>query len=111
MRRNPMKNSNRRIKYVLCTFFSFLFLLIVKLFFLQIFPTEEVISQYTNNQSEVVMDQRYQVFDVNNKDLVNYKINYIVVFDNKPFQLNNYNGNLEELLTLNYIMKEELCLW
>lgn len=107
MRRNPMKNSNRRIKYVLCTFFSFLFLLIVKLFFLQIFPTEEVISQYTNNQSEVVMDQRYQVFDVNNKDLVNYKINYIVVFDNKPFQLNNYNGNLEELLTLNYIMKEE----
>ena len=107
MRRNPMKNSNRRIKYVLCMFFSFLFLLIVKLFFLQIFPTEEVISQYTNNQSEVVMDQRYQVFDVNNKDLVNYKINYIVVFDNKPFQLNNYNGNLEELLTLNYIMKEE----
>ena len=35
------------------------------------------------------------VLDTSGKDLIKYKNKYIVVFDKKPFSLNNYEETLE----------------
>ena len=48
------------------------------------------------------------VLDTNGKDLMKYKKKYVVVIDKKPFSLNNYEETLENILALNFIMKEEI---
>lgn len=85
-----------------------LLLLSVRLFFLQVYPTKQVMEQYKNHQTETVSTSKYRVLDTNSKDLMNYNKKFIVVFDKKPFSLNNYENSVEKLMIINYIMKEEI---
>ena len=48
------------------------------------------------------------IVDTNGKDLMRYNKKYVVVIDRKPFSLNNYEETLENLMALNFIMKEEI---
>lgn len=48
------------------------------------------------------------LLDRNGKDLMTYSKKYVVVIDSKPFSLNNVEENIEELLTLNFIMKSQI---
>ena len=79
----------------------------IRLFFLCIYPTQDVSQQSTNLQKETVCDYKYLVFDTNLKNMNNYKKEYIVVIDKKPFTLNSYEKSFEEIMVLNYILKEE----
>lgn len=49
----------------------------------------------------------YMILDTNGKDLMKYNKKYELVIDTKPFSLNNYEETLEDLMTLNFIMKSE----
>lgn len=82
-------------------------LISIRLFFLSIYPTEAVSTQSTNSQKETVCDYNYLVFDDNLKNMNNYKKEYIVVIDKKPFTLNSYEKSFEGIMILNYILKEE----
>lgn len=97
-----------RIRTTLLLFITIFFILTIRLTYLQVFPTEEVESQYQILQSENISNSKFMVLDTNGKDLINYKDKYIVVFDKKPFSLNNYEETLEGLMALNFIMKEEI---
>lgn len=83
-------------------------MLTIRLAYLQIFPTETVESQYQLLQQENATNSKFMVLDTNGKNLINYNLKYIVVFDKKPFSLNNYEETLESLMALNLIMKEEI---
>jgi cell division protein FtsI/penicillin-binding protein 2 len=102
-----VKRDINRIKVIGSIFISLLIVLSIRLFYLQVYPTQEVKSQYRNQQSEIVTDTDYMVLDTNNKDLMKYNKKYIMVIDKKPFSLNNYEQSIESLMVLNYIMKEE----
>lgn len=97
-----------RVKIIQRTFIILLCLLSVRLFFLQVYPTKQVMEQYKNHQTETVSTCKYRVFDTNYKDLMNYSKKYVVVFDKKPFSLNNYENSMEKLMIINYIMKEDI---
>lgn len=62
---------------------------------------------YNNVQYERISDISYQLLDKNGKELLKYKKNYVVVIDSKPFKLNNYRENVEEIMALELIMKNE----
>ncbi|HEY5524002.1 MAG TPA: penicillin-binding transpeptidase domain-containing protein [Clostridium sp.] len=98
-----------RIKSTLILFITMLFLLTIRLTYLQVFPTEAVESQSQILQRENISDSKFMVLDTSGKDLITYKNKYIVVFDKKPFSLNNYEETLEGLMALNFIMKEEIA--
>ena len=102
-----VKRDINRIIVIGSIFISLLIILSIRLFFLQVYPTQEVKSQYRNQQSEIVTDTNYMILDTNNKDLMEYNKKYIMVLDKKPFSLNNYQKSIENLMVLNFIMKEE----
>ncbi|WP_310937521.1 penicillin-binding transpeptidase domain-containing protein [Clostridium sp. SHJSY1] len=58
-------------------------------------------------QSENISDSKYRLLDTNGKDLIKYNKKYVLVIDKKPFSLNNYEETLEDLMALNFIMKNE----
>lgn len=97
-----------RIKAALIVFVTMLFMLTIRLTYLQIFPTAAVESQYESLQWENISNSKFMVLDTNGNDLIKYKNKYIVVFDKRPFSLNNYEETLEGLMALNFIMKEEI---
>ncbi|HCW52493.1 MAG TPA: penicillin-binding protein, partial [Clostridium sp.] len=75
--------------------------------FLQIYPSENVQSSYQNHQLENICDMKYNILDTNCKNIIKYKKKYVLVIDAKPFSLNNYEETLQDLMTLNFIMKGE----
>lgn len=79
----------------------------VRLYILQIYPSEKVQSSYQNHQEENVSNMNYKILDTNGKDLMKYQEKYVLVIDTKPFSLNNYEETLEDLMALNFIMKSE----
>ncbi|WP_288478890.1 penicillin-binding transpeptidase domain-containing protein [uncultured Clostridium sp.] len=89
-------------------FIVIFFMLSVRLYFLQVMPTEKVQANYTNHQTELISDMKYMLLDTNGKDLNNYNKDYVIVIDSKPFKLNNYGEALQGLLAFNFIMKEEI---
>lgn len=97
----------KRILVIGSVFISLLTILSIRLLFLQVYPTQEVKSQYRNQQSEIITDTSFMILDTNNKDLMEYNKKYIMVIDKKPFSLNNYEKSIESLMVLNFIMKEE----
>ncbi|MBE6051666.1 MAG: penicillin-binding protein 2 [Clostridium sp.] len=97
----------RRIKYLLFVFTAILFLLSIRLFELQIYPSKNVVSSCKSNQTEKISDYKLKVLDSNGQDLCTYSEKYILVIDKKPFLLNNYEETLEDLMTLNFIAKGE----
>ena len=86
-----------RYKVLLGLLTSIFFALSVRLYFLNIHPTERVEANYKNHQTESISDNRYMLLDTNGKDLIDYKKTYVLVIDSKPFSLNNYGETLEGL--------------
>lgn len=86
---------------------AILVLLTIRLAVLQLFPSEQVVNQYQNHQSESISNASYMVLDTNGKDMMSYTKQYIIVIDKKPFSLNNYEETLEDLMAFNFIMKGE----
>ncbi|MGL5646267.1 MAG: penicillin-binding transpeptidase domain-containing protein [Clostridium sp.] len=103
-----MRNLRKRAKSMRILFIIIFLGLSVRLYFLQVMPTEQVTANYMNHQTEVISDMKYMLFDTKGKDLNNYNKEYLVVIDSKPFKLNNYGEALQGLLTFNFIMKEEI---
>lgn len=81
--------------------------LTVRLYLLQIYPSEKVQSSYQNHQEENISNMNYKILDTNKKDLMEYEKKHVLVIDTKPFSLNNYEETLEDLMALNFIMKSE----
>ena len=102
-----IEKNSKRISSVLGIIIVIFILLSVRLFFLQVFPTEKVTSQYQNHQSEKITDSKYMILDTNGKEMMKYNKKYYIVIDKKPFSLNNYEETLENLMALNFIMKGE----
>lgn len=97
----------RRIIFILIIYVSVLILLSVRLYYLQVQPSTQVQGELQNHQIETLSELNYRILDTNGKDLLNYKKKYVLVIDSRPFQLNNYEETLEDLLALNFIMKSE----
>ena len=60
-----------------------------------------------NIQKENISDINTLLLDSNGKDLLNYKKEYYLVVDKKPFRLNDPTMNLDNLLAFNYIMRND----
>ena len=82
-------------------------LLSVRLYYLQVQPSTQVQGELQNHQIETLSEINYRILDTNGKELLKYKKKYVLVIDARPFQLNNYEETLEDLLALNFIMKSE----
>ena len=100
-------NRNRRLVQILAIFITIIMILTVRLYILQIYPSEKVQSSYQNHQEENISNMNYMILDTNGKDLMKYDKKYVLVIDTKPFSLNNYEETLEDLMALNFIMKSE----
>lgn len=98
---------NKRIKIIFAVVLLIFFILIARLYYIQMYPTELVGGELTNYQTETLSQMRYSVVDTNGNSLLKYKNKYVLVIDIKPFKLNNYEETLEDLLALNFIMKSE----
>lgn len=109
---SEIKNNNgeRRLKLFCRIIILMYFLLVVRIYFIQNkYGIEDANnSSYNNVQYERISDMNYQLLDRNGKDLLKYKKNYVVVIDSKPFKLNNYRDNIEEIMALELIMKNEI---
>lgn len=97
-----------RVNFIKIIFVLILSILAARLTVLQIYPSEEVLNNYVSNQRENICDLKYKIYDANGKDMLDYKEKYVLVIDKKPFSLNNYEENLQELLALNFIMEDEV---
>ncbi|MDV4152324.1 penicillin-binding transpeptidase domain-containing protein [Clostridium sp. AL.422] len=106
-----MKKKNNivinRILIINSVYFIVIFALIIRLYFLQVYPSLIVGGEVENYQAENLSQMNYRIFDTNGKDLMTYDKQYILVLDTKPFMLNNYEETLEDLMALNFIMKTE----
>ncbi|MEG1870484.1 MAG: penicillin-binding transpeptidase domain-containing protein [Peptostreptococcaceae bacterium] len=97
----------RRIIFILSLYIAVIILLTIRLYYLQVQPSELVQGELQNHQIETLSEINYRVLDTNGKELLKYKKKYVLVIDSRPFQLNNYEETLEDLLALNFIMKAE----
>lgn len=88
-------------------FIVILLALSVRLYFLQLHPSEMVAGQMQNHQTENISQMKYNILDTNGKNMLIYNKEYIMVLDTEPFKLNNYEETLEDLMALNFIMKSE----
>lgn len=82
-------------------------LLTVRVYILQVFPSEKVQNSYQNHQEENITNLNYMILDTKGRDLMKYDKKYMLVIDLRPFSLNNYEETLEDLMALNFIMKSE----
>ncbi|MGL5354547.1 MAG: penicillin-binding transpeptidase domain-containing protein, partial [Clostridium sp.] len=101
------KNMMKRIRLVVSVFCGVILILVVRLYFLQIHPSEMVSGQMRNNQTENISQMKYNILDTNGKNMLIFNKEYIMVLDTEPFKLNNYEETLEDLMALNFIMKSE----
>ncbi len=99
--------NKQRILYVTALMFTVLILLSVRIYMLQVYPSEKVQSSYQNHQEENITNMSYMILDTNGRDMMKYDKKYVLVIDVKPFTLNNYEETLEDLMTLNFIMKSD----
>ncbi len=99
------KRINVRI-FMLSIFFSTLLSLIaVRIMFLTSSSDLKVLAENQYNYTEVASDTNYKLLDRNGNDIMNHKIAYYFVIDKKNFKQNNQEENMEDLLTLKYILK------
>lgn len=101
------KICKKRIMCLAATFIIIISLLTARLSYLQIYPSKVVSGEMQNHQTESISELRYGILDTNGKDMMKYDKSYVVVIDSKPFKLNNYEETFQDLMALNYIMKEE----
>ena len=98
----------KRVIGIKITYMLLLIALIVKLIFLQVSPSENVSTEMNNYQKENISQIKYRIFDTKGRDILDYNKKYVVILDTKPFMLNNYEENLEDLMALNFILKSEI---
>lgn len=104
---NAFKIDYKRAKVITYIFVIIFFLLAIRLYFLQVRPTQVVQGDLQKHQTEYISKIKYSILDTNGKNMLNYNKRYVMVLDTKPFRLNNYEETLEDLLALNFIMKSE----
>lgn len=104
---NAFKIDYKRTKVITYIFVIIFFLLAIRLYFLQVRPTQIVQGDLQKHQTEYISKIKYSILDTNGKNMLNYNKRYVMVLDTKPFRLNNYEETLEDLLALNFIMKSE----
>ncbi|WP_460279783.1 penicillin-binding transpeptidase domain-containing protein [Clostridium sp. CTA-5] len=97
----------KRLLLILSLFITIMIVIGMRLYMLQVHPSEKVQGSYQNHQEEKISDTKYMILDTNGKDLMKYNKKYVLVIDIKPFSLNNYEETLEDLMALNFIMKSE----
>ena len=97
----------QRIIYVTAMLFTVMILLGIKVYVLQVYPSEKVQSSYQNHQEERITNLDYMILDTNGRDMMKYDKKYVLVIDIRPFSLNNYEETLEDLMALNFIMKSD----
>ena len=97
----------QRILYIAAFLFTILILLSIRIYILQVNPSEKVQSSYQNHQEETITNLDYMILDTNGKDIMKYDKKYVLVIDVKPFTLNNYEETIEDLMALNFIMKSD----
>lgn len=101
------KSMINRIKFIVVIFSVIIVMLVVRLGFLQVRPSEMVSGQMRNNQTENIAQMKYNIIDTNGENMLTYNKQFIMVLDTEPFKLNNYEETLEDLMALNFIMKSE----
>lgn len=97
----------KRINFIFIIYVLAIILLSIRLYYLQIRPSTQVQGELQNHQIETLSELNYRILDTNGKELLKYNKKYVLVIDSRPFQLNNYEETLEDLLALNFIMKSE----
>lgn len=97
----------KRIRLIAYVFLILFIGLSIRLYYLQVHPTQIVQGDLQNHQTEYISKIKYSILDTNGKNMLNYNKKYVMVLDTKPFKLNNYEETLEDLLALNFIMKSE----
>ncbi|WP_354093884.1 penicillin-binding transpeptidase domain-containing protein [Clostridium gasigenes] len=101
------KKKFNRIKYIMGIFAVLLLCLSVRLYFLQVHPSEMVVGRMQNHQTENIAQMKYNILDTNGENMLAYNKEYVMVLDTEPFKLNNYEETLQDLMALNFIMKSE----
>ena len=104
MLNNDLKKRIKKIKIVVVMLFL---LLIIRLGF--IINDAKIASAVSSNytQEKNISNENYKFLDINNSDLTEYDIKFILTVDSQAFCLNNETENAKELLTFYYIMKTE----
>ena len=62
----------------------------MRIYKLQLHPSEKVQSSYQNHQEENITNLDYMILDCNGKDLMKYDKKQVLVIDVKQFTLNNH---------------------
>lgn len=97
----------KRLKRVAILYGVVMLVLVIRLYFLQMHPSKVVEGEIANHQTEQIKDTNYKILDSSGKEMNEFKKEYIVVIDSKPFKLNNYEETLTDLMALNFILKTE----
>lgn len=99
--------SKKRIYIIFSVLITILFVLVLRLAQLQIFDGRKLSvlanSQYT--YSESTSDLNFDILDSENVSLLKFTPEYYAVIDPNTFETQNQDTNLDELYSLNYILK------
>ena len=66
-----------RSKIVAIAFFSVIFMLILRLYYIQVHPTKLVQGELNNYQTETFSQSRYSIVDTNGENLIDYDDKYV----------------------------------
>ena len=92
--------------YSIAIFFSMLLILLsIRIIFLTSSSNLKVLAANQFGYTEITSDINYKLIDKNGNEIMNYKPIYYFVVDKKNFKQYNQEENMEELLTIKYILK------
>lgn len=99
-----------RVKKVSIVFIVMLLILVCRTYYVQNkFNPIVTGSEYNNSiEKEHISDYNYLLLDREGKDLNSYKRKYMVIIDGQTFSTNTMNQNLDNFISFNYIIKEEI---
>ncbi|MGL5576193.1 MAG: penicillin-binding transpeptidase domain-containing protein [Sarcina sp.] len=99
-----------RIKNLRFLMLFILICLIFRVYYIQNKYNPVVTGTEVNNsiEKEGVGNYNYLLLDTNGKDLNEYTRKYKVIIDGDTFKMNSMNQNLENFISFNYIMKEDV---
>lgn len=97
----------RRLIKVQIALITLLILLLLRVSYFQYFKSDyyKTLADKQYYYQEKVSDNKYQLLDTNGRYLNKINIKYAVVLDTRLFKLNNYESKLNDIMTLNYIIK------
>lgn len=99
----------KRISKISLCFVFLISILIIRCYYVQNKYSPVAGSEDNNSiEKEHISDYNYLLLDRNGKDLNNYKRMYRVIIDGQTFSTNTMNQNLDNFISFNYILKEEI---